>query len=231
MINVYYGVNKNKRKSIAYPEVASVIKPVPHSDTIPRPKPPKAESDKSSEGELELSSDLDDNSTTQHLIAQSELNDLIRDLKLSKTDAELLTSRLQQWNCLQKQVKVSEYRNRSNNFSVFFSKADSIHYCNNIDGLFESLGTRHKANDWRLFIDSSKHSLKAALVHNGNKLPTIPVAHAVGVKETYEQIGVVLQLIKYNNYKWRLCADLKVHTYTKRKTVLHNISLRFSFLL
>ena len=35
-----------------------------------------------------------------HLITQSELHDLIRDLELSKIKAELLASRLQQWNAL-----------------------------------------------------------------------------------------------------------------------------------
>jgi hypothetical protein len=36
-----------------------------------------------------------------HLIAQSELNDLVRDLNLSKAQAELLVSRLKQWNLLE----------------------------------------------------------------------------------------------------------------------------------
>jgi len=37
-----------------------------------------------------------------HLLTQGELNDLVRDLKLSKKQAELLGSRLRGWNLLQK---------------------------------------------------------------------------------------------------------------------------------
>jgi hypothetical protein len=38
------------------------------------------------------------------------------------------------------------------------------------------------------FIDSSKVSLKAVLLHRGNKLHSIPLAHAVHVKEMYENL-------------------------------------------
>src|SRR5688572_24932301 len=40
----------------------------------------------------------------------NELSDLIRDLDLSKKKAEILASRLQQWNLLQENVKISAYR-------------------------------------------------------------------------------------------------------------------------
>ena len=84
----------------------------------------------------------------------------------------------------------------SDPFSVFFTKTENICYCNNIDGIFEALKLQHIPNDWRLFIDSSKTSLKFALLHNGNKLPTIPIAHAVNTKETYEHIAHIFQLIQ-----------------------------------
>jgi len=38
------------------------------------------------------------------------------------------------------------------------------------------------------YIDSSKVSLKAVLLHNGNTQPSIPSAHAVHKKETYMNI-------------------------------------------
>ncbi|GBN35222.1 hypothetical protein AVEN_2897-1 [Araneus ventricosus] len=40
-----------------------------------------------------------------HLVAQPELNDLIRDLELPKSKSQLLGSRLQQWNLVEKVVK------------------------------------------------------------------------------------------------------------------------------
>jgi len=52
-----------------------------------------------------------------------------------------------------------------------------------VDGLFEALNMSHCSDEWRLFIDSSKVSLKAVLLHSGNVLPSIPVAHAFELKK------------------------------------------------
>ena len=45
-------------------------------------------------------------------ITQEELNDLIRDLVLPKSKAELLGWRQQQWNRLKENVRISVYRER-----------------------------------------------------------------------------------------------------------------------
>ena len=57
---------------------------------------------------------------------------------------------------------------------------------------------------------SSEFSLKAVLLRNGNVLPSIPVAHAFGIKESDDYMKQLLQYIKYDTYKWNICADLKV---------------------
>ena len=67
----------------------------------------------------------------------------------------------------------------------------------------------HCSDEWRPFIDSSKVSLKAVLLHNGNVLPFIPVAHAFGIKESDDSMKQLLQCLKYDTYKWNICADLK----------------------
>ena len=74
-----------------------------------------------------------------------------------------------------------------------------------------------------MFIDSSKRSLKALLLHNTNKCAPIPVAHSVTLKEEYANIDVcssdlyanielVLNKIKYRDHKWQICGDLKILT-------------------
>ena len=83
-------------------------------------------------------------------------------------------------------------------------------YCTNIPGLFTSLGLLHNPSDWRLFIDSSKRSLKGVLLHNENKYPRIPTAHSVHLKESYDNMELRLEAIKYSEYQWILCGDLKV---------------------
>ena len=52
-------------------------------------------------------------------------------------------------------------------------------YCHNVPGLLLHMGVeKYCADDWRLFIDSSKKSLKCVLLHNGNKYASIPIGHS-----------------------------------------------------
>jgi hypothetical protein len=66
-------------------------------------------------------------------------------------------------------------------------------YCNNNQELMEELQLEHTPEQWRFFTDSLKVSLKAVLLHNGNTFPSIPLAHAIHVKEMYENLQVLLQ--------------------------------------
>lgn len=83
-------------------------------------------------------------------------------------------------------------------------------YCKNVPGLIEKFGISYRAEDWRLFIDSSKTSMKGVLLYNWPSVPSIPVAHSTEMSETYENIKILLNLLKYHDHKWLICADLKV---------------------
>jgi hypothetical protein len=50
----------------------------------------------------------------------------------------------------------------------------------------EALGHQHNVLEWHLFFDSSKVSLNAELLHNGNKYPSVHLAHTANMKESYE---------------------------------------------
>ena len=71
-------------------------------------------------------------------------------------------------------------------------------------------GPQYDPNEWRLFMDSSKKSLKCVLFHNGNFLGAIPIGHSVYLKTRHEHIKVALDLLKYDNHKWVICADLEM---------------------
>jgi len=45
-------------------------------------------------------------SSAPHLLTQGDLNDIVRDLNLSKTQAKLLGSRIKGWNLLRQDTKV-----------------------------------------------------------------------------------------------------------------------------
>ena len=111
---------------------------------------------------------------------------------------------------LERDVKISYYRKRNFNLTEFFSLDGPLCYCHDIGGLFTAMSQTYVPSDWRLFIDSSQRSLKAILLNNGNKMPSIPIAHSVHLKETYENMEILLHAIRYDSHQWNICGDLKV---------------------
>lgn len=131
MVNIK-GVGKKNRHNISYPNIPSAIRPIPHSEQLPIPvfKGFSSCEDEDTEQDQELSkttsadsssSDSDISSTPQQF-SQVELNDLVRDLALSKKAAEVLASRLQEKNLLDSSAKVSFFRKRDLEFVDFFRK-------------------------------------------------------------------------------------------------------------
>ncbi|GBP43456.1 hypothetical protein EVAR_16030_1 [Eumeta japonica] len=127
-------VNPSKRragknaKKIEYPNLPSTSAPVPHSENFPVPSNPKQKA----QGQLplsQISSNSGDSefvitspSVEPHLINSEEFDDLVRDLNLPKLKAEILGSRLKQWNLLKNDVIISDQRKRHKTFSGFFTK-------------------------------------------------------------------------------------------------------------
>ena len=141
---------------------------------------------------------------------QKDIDDLIRDLGLTKSNAELLTSRLKQWNLLDESMHVTDQRKRHQAFSNFFSWQDGLCFCNNVAGLFEAIGITYNPSEWRLFIDSSSESLKAVLLHNGNNYPSLPMAHSADHKENYTSVKMLLSALKYDDYGWEAIGSFKM---------------------
>ena len=192
--------------------------PVSHDDSMPPPVPPlhRLDTTDSSTDERNsdglISSNYTDSNTTKDpiLFSQKHLNDLSRDLCLSKEKAELLAIRLKEQNMVEKDVKVSYYRKCNWDLFSAFKVEGPLCYCYDIEELFQTLGIVHIVNEWRLFIDFSMRSLKAVILHIGNKKPSIPIAHSGQLKEPYDSIEMLLNEIHYSDYQWSLCGDLKV---------------------
>jgi hypothetical protein len=124
---------------------------------------------------------------------QSELNDLIRELQLTKEKSELLGSRLREKN-MSSGVKFSWYRNLEKEFRKYYAQEDQLVFCTDIRNLLHQLGeTEYDPSIWRLFIDYSKRSVKAVLLHNTNALASIPHAHSTKLSESYETLKLVLK--------------------------------------
>ncbi|KAL7291799.1 hypothetical protein TKK_0014581 [Trichogramma kaykai] len=129
-------------------------------------------------------------STIVKKFTQAELNDLVRDLGLPKDGAEYLASTLKRRNMLESGTNASYYRTRNESFKQYFEEKkfddEKLVHCNNVEDLMKEIKCNiYKTDEWRLFIDSSKRSLKAVLLHNTNKFASIPIAHSTTTKETY----------------------------------------------
>lgn len=102
------------------------------------------------------------------------------------------------------------YRHREKDFLSYFFHEGNLVFCSDLEGLMAQFHIQYDSSEWRLFIDSSKRSLKAVLLHNGGRYASIPVAHSVYLKETYENLELVLKKVGYQNQNWLVRGDLKV---------------------
>ena len=128
MVDPYKRRTGKNAPAIVYPSIPSSIAPVPHSDQVPVPVPNRcqdpASADKSTTdedditiGDYVLNSNLEEKKP--YYLNQKDLNDLIRDLGLTKSNAELLTSRLKQWILLMTLLKLLSNVNDTKTFPVF----------------------------------------------------------------------------------------------------------------
>lgn len=215
------GVNRNKKNSFAYTSVPSAILPVPFEEGDIKPKKPSPTIDSlimpsTSRG---TQVDVDDvsyqpsqQSENVKKLPQNALNKVVRKLNLSQKQAELLARELKSAKVLDPRVKVTGYRFREEPFIKYFvpSENNTYAFCHNIFGLMSARNVEYVADEWRLFIDSSKSGLKGVLLFHDNSLKPVPVFYAVGMKETYASMRFIFEKIHYDDHKWRISGDLKV---------------------
>ena len=105
---------------------------------------------------------------------------------------------------LQKETKVTFYRTRGRDLLVIFQNHNDFASCCDEAGVLEAKGVpQYDPNEWRIFINSSKKTLKFVLLHKTKLFGAILIGHSVYLK-------VVLDLLKYDDHKWVICVDLKM---------------------
>lgn len=163
------GFSSKNKKHIEYPNVPSAIRPIPHAQDLPVPTPPSTWEEIPDDGSMSTNSESAQFQSSgeehnleegPHLIKQAELNDLVRDLFLSKEQSELLASRLKEWNVLNEETKVTYFRGRNKDLMTYYSSVESICACVDVSGLMKALDIQYLDEEWRLFVDASKEALK-----------------------------------------------------------------------
>ena len=52
--------------------------------------------------------------------------------------------------------------------------------------------------------------LESCTLHNGSKLPSIPIAHSAYHKEDYDSVKMLLKAVQYKKYEWKVIGDFKM---------------------
>ena len=55
-----------------------------------------------------------------------------------------------------------------------------------------------------------KEFKSAVLLHNGDKLGSVPVGHSVELGKSYEDMKYLLEVLQYSHQNWKICCDLKM---------------------
>lgn len=149
-------------------------------------------------------------------IPENEMDKIVAELGLTQRKSERLTVFLKGYNVLDPKFNVTEYRKRQQDFQNLYNinVAKTYAYCSDAYILMLAMFIERPYNpeEWRLFIDSSKNSLKVVLLHVSNKVPSIPLAYSTETKETHEVLDRIMKDINYDQHQWKICCDLKVVT-------------------
>lgn len=98
---------------------------------------------------------------------------LLKKMNISKEKANVLGSWLQQRSLLQHDTKISLFPLSLTTINCLFYQENKVLFCTDINAFIEKLWYVHVANEWKLFIDTSKVSHKDLLLLKGNEKPPI----------------------------------------------------------
>ncbi|GFV20884.1 uncharacterized protein TNCV_353581 [Trichonephila clavipes] len=178
------GFNLKNRKDISYPTIIrSAIRPVTNGYDLPIPSPPDT-----------LDNILDNLDQISHISSDNDDG-----YDPGTNDPELFSQ--------------SDLNDLVLDLGLPKDTAEVLEgdlvFCNNVPAILEIFKITYEPEDWRLFIDSSKKSLKAVLPHNGNRYASVSIVHSVHLKECYENLEFILNKLS-SDHKWTICGDLKV---------------------
>ena len=137
-------------------------------------------------------------------------------LAISKKLVELITSRLSRKHVWESVTKVSFYWHKDKEFRGYFKKIAYIRALTSDNSCQNLVFHPMTYDELRLFIDSSKRSLKCVLLRNGKLYGSISTGYSVTTKGNYEAIKKVLELICYDDRKWIICVNYKVVNFLLR---------------
>lgn len=129
------GINRKNRHSLQYPNLPSARRTVAHCEEIPvsaLTQLPHIDDDDEATTSDNVG-DTDQEYKTQdgpQPFSQCELNDLVRDLSLSKTSCELLASRFKEKNLLSEDARITFFRTSARRKTSCTAKMSPVFFIN-----------------------------------------------------------------------------------------------------
>lgn len=213
------GFNRKNAKHIMYPDIKSAIRPFSSIEFDQSSTTISTNSeDDCHDFQSVISDNIDEECQAEEIslskgINQQQLDHLVRVLGLSKNHARIAGSTLKKYGVLAPETRFTCYKQRDLQYVQYF-KTSATHgfvYCSDIPGLLDELSISSDVRkDWWLWIDGSKLSVKAVLLHNNTSFPSIPIAYSRQAKESYDTMKNLLYLVNYDHYMWDTCGDFKM---------------------
>ena len=123
------GFNGKNKHLIKYPNISSAIHPAAHSLEVPTPSTPFTSEDMDQHMESDVHLPFDGQTKTIQEISpssstfnQAGLNDLVRDLGMSKVNSKLLLSRLKEKIALAPGTNITFFSTKEQELFVYFDK-------------------------------------------------------------------------------------------------------------
>ena len=83
-------------------------------------------------------------------------------------------------------------------------------FCPCITGLMDTLGPNYVKDKSRLFLDSSKRSIKAFFLYHKSHCASVAVGHPMHLKERYKYLVLSLKIVSYVDHDWTTRSGLNV---------------------
>jgi len=187
------GVTVRSKHTVQYSNLPFAMRPLPHNSEIHVPKPPTnmtlSDSESSDDDVGQANNNMGCNPTVAaasssnepHLLTQGDLNDIVRDLNLSKKQAEILGPMLKGWILLRQDTKVCFTTGTMKNSRIFSPWKMVLCFAMMFVLLwkFLTMNINQISGPCSLI---RQVSLKLVLLHNGNRFPSVLLAHAANMK-------------------------------------------------
>ena len=179
---------------------------------------------------LVTSNDLPTNGVSQELrknadqysakLNKSELDQLLRSLKLSDEQCSILLGALKEKNILEENIDVHVYENPVNEFVQFFHMDGRTKRLKDVAGLFGWLHYDIDPTRWILdiYYNQTKKELDCLLIDKRREYESVKFLKSLEVADPFEFLKQALEEADYEKYNWKITGEFRAVSVARRSS-------------